>query len=94
MRFSLFLVAYDLSIDKERRKVEKLMTSLGQRVQKSVFECQLDKARETRLLVALRRLKLQSGDVRIYRLSSESVHRIIGVPALATTTEQSASFVV
>jgi len=37
----LFAVCYDLSDDRERRRVDKLLTGFGFRVQKSVFECRL-----------------------------------------------------
>lgn len=39
----LVLVAYDLSNDRTRRRVAKLLSGYGTRVQRSVFECHLSK---------------------------------------------------
>jgi len=39
----LVLVAYDLSDDQTRRRVAKLLSGYGTRVQRSVFECRLSK---------------------------------------------------
>ncbi len=36
----VWLVAYDISGDRARREVEKMLSGFGKRVQKSVFECQ------------------------------------------------------
>ncbi len=37
-----YLVVYDICAAKRLRRVEKLMRSYGYRVQKSVFECDMD----------------------------------------------------
>ena len=36
------IVAYDIVDDRQRLRLAKVLTNYGQRVQKSVFECQLD----------------------------------------------------
>lgn len=46
-----YVIAYDIADDKRRQKIVKLLESLGQRVNYSVFECmltdlQLQKAKE------------------------------------------------
>ena len=41
MKSHLWIVAYDVSDDKRRRRVEQRLLALGQRVQYSVFECHL-----------------------------------------------------
>lgn len=94
MKFGFFVVAYDVSESRERRKIDRLLTGLGQRVQKSVFECCLDKARETRLILELKKLRLKTGHVRLYRLSGESVQHTIGVAPAVLELEKSASFIV
>lgn len=38
----MYLVSYDVSSDKLRNKVVKVLEAYGQRVQYSVFECHLD----------------------------------------------------
>ena len=37
-----YIICFDISNDKNRRKVVKLLKNSGTRVQKSVFECLLD----------------------------------------------------
>jgi len=36
----VWMVAYDISDDGHRRRVDKILSGFGKRVQKSVFECQ------------------------------------------------------
>lgn len=40
----MYLVSYDISSNRRRRKVAKLMENYGTRVQYSVFECKLEKS--------------------------------------------------
>ena len=70
----LVLVCYDVSTDdragrRRLRRVAKVCESCGQRVQKSVFECQLDLAGfeqlERRLLAEV---DLEEDCLRLYRL--------------------------
>lgn len=37
----LYLISYDIAVDKRRTKIAKLLEGFGQRVQYSVFECDL-----------------------------------------------------
>lgn len=69
-----FLVAYDVATDtaegrQRLRHVAQVCEAHGQRVQKSVFECQLDPAQLARLISRLQREMSQHEDsLRIYRL--------------------------
>lgn len=47
------LVSYDVVDDRRRLKVAKVLTDYGRRVQKSVFECDLDERRYLKLKQAL-----------------------------------------
>ena len=60
-----YLVAYDLSDDKERHKVSRTLAKYGFRYQKSVFEVQMDRNRLSGLRRDLAALDLQSGFVAI-----------------------------
>lgn len=51
----LVMVAYDVADNRRRRRVAKILEDYGVRVQKSVFECDLDQSRLTNLIVELRR---------------------------------------
>jgi CRISPR-associated protein Cas2 len=68
----LFAVCYDITDDRERRRVAKLLEAYGFRVQKSVFECHLGHAQKQQLATALERLRLRTGQVRTYRIYAGS----------------------
>lgn len=66
----LYVIAYDIPDDARRLKLAKVLEGFGQRVQRSVFECDLTE-REYRALIKKveRVIQLDDGDsVRIYRL--------------------------
>lgn len=69
----LYLIAYDIPLDKRRTKLAKLLEGHGQRVQASVFECDLEERQLKGLQSKLGRLlRPNEGDnLRIYRLCSE-----------------------
>jgi CRISPR-associated protein Cas2 len=71
----LILIAYDVSTEtpegrRRLRRVAKVCLNYGQRVQKSVFECKVDRATyevlEKRLLDEI---NLSEDNLRLYRLS-------------------------
>lgn len=68
------LVVYDISTESTQgerrlRQVAKICEGFGQRVQKSVFECQLDAGQQRRLLHELRAVIDPKTDrVAVYRL--------------------------
>jgi CRISPR-associated protein Cas2 len=63
------LVSYDVADDRRRLKVAKVLTNYGQRVQKSVFECDLDDRRGLKLKQEVDRLIDHEEDsVRYYTL--------------------------
>ena len=75
----LYLIAYDISVDARRTKLAELLEGFGQRVQRSVFECDLNE-REYQVLERKmkRMLKLEEGDnVRIYRLCGTCAGNVI-----------------
>ena len=62
-----YVFAYDISLTKERNKVDKILKEYGFRVQKSVFECVLTENDREKLIKKLQDLDLQSGFVKVYR---------------------------
>ena len=66
----LYIISYDISVDKRRIKLAKLLEGFGQRVQYSVFECDLSEAQYQKLVKKLNRLLCpDEGDsLRTYRL--------------------------
>jgi len=68
------LLTYDVATEtkagqRRLRRVAKVCESYGQRVQKSVFECQLDQAKREELIHRLRKeMNEEEDSLRLYRL--------------------------
>lgn len=71
----LIIVTYDVSTEtvagrKRLRRVAKVCESMGQRVQKSVFECNLDEMQFERLERALlAEIDVERDNLRFYRIT-------------------------
>ena len=65
------LIMYDISDDRKRTKVEKLLASYGVRVNYSVFEIATSKPKFKHLLADLARLTDKEDNIRIYILNKE-----------------------
>ncbi len=66
---SFYVLAYDISDDRRRLKLARLMESLGVRVQGSVFEAYLTVTELEHLLRKCRKImKKEEDSLRIYRL--------------------------
>jgi CRISPR-associated protein Cas2 len=75
-----FAVVYDVSDDKERRKVDRVLTGYGFRVQKSVFECRLSRGDKAQLIRQLTALHLKTGSIKIYRVYAGTESVVVGLP--------------
>ncbi len=73
-----YTVVYDITSDKERAKVERILKGFGFRVQKSVFECRLDRKGKRELIEKLSKLELKTGFIKVYRLEYSSKRIVIG----------------
>lgn len=73
-----YAISYDISSDKRRRKVVKVLEGVGYRVQYSVFECDLTDQQLTRLKQQLAKYILpNSGEsVRFYQLCAACEDKI------------------
>nr|WP_017303828.1 CRISPR-associated endonuclease Cas2 [Spirulina subsalsa] len=73
----LYVIAYDIPVDKRRKKVADLLEGYGQRVQYSVFECVLDSRRYEELRNRLRRHYCEGEDsIRFYPLSQHTLGQV------------------
>ena len=78
----LIIVAYDVSTESSEgrrrlRRVAKVCESMGQRVQKSVFECDVDQMRFEELERALlAEVDLQEDNLRFYRITEPREVRV------------------
>ncbi|RUN76569.1 CRISPR-associated endonuclease Cas2 [Sphingomonas sp. TF3] len=83
----LMLVTYDVSTEdaagrRRLRPVSKACLDLGQRVQNSVFECEVDPAQWALLRAALlREIDAEKDSLRFYRLGADGKRRVEHVGA-------------
>jgi CRISPR-associated protein Cas2 len=80
-----YVISYDISCDKRRKKVSDILESYGHRVQYSVFECYLTKKKLKQLKKQLKRLiNIAEDSLRFYPLSEHTFSQveIWGEPAL------------
>ena len=65
-----YLITYDITLDRRRNKVARILEGYGMRVQKSVFECVLNPDQREMLQRKLSRyIKPDEDQVRFYPLS-------------------------
>ena len=73
-----YVLVYDITEDRERRRVEKLLKGYGFRAQKSVFECRLNRRGKEEIIEKLKALELKTGFVKLYRLEYSLDPPVIG----------------
>ena len=66
------LIIYDITEDKPRVKLSKLLSSYGIRVQKSAFEASLNKKQYDKLVSELDRYVGREDSIRVYKLYEDS----------------------
>lgn len=72
------MVSYDIVNNKTRTKVMKFLKDFGERVQLSVFECDLDDNQYARMKEGVERLINKKKDrVRYYRLCKACMDRLV-----------------
>lgn len=75
-----YVVSYDITNDKRRRKVVKYLESYGVRVQYSVFETELNQDQLKKLIKGLKKqIKKDEDTIRIYPISKESRRYIVTI---------------
>jgi len=72
------MISYDIVNDKTRTKVMKFLKDFGDRVQLSVFECDLDNDQYSRMKEGVEKLINKKEDrVRYYRLCKGCMSRVV-----------------
>ena len=66
------LIIYDITEDKPRIKLSKLLSSYGVRVQKSAFEASLNKKQYEKLIFELDRYVGREDSIRVYKMYEDS----------------------
>ena len=69
------LIPYDISDDKRRREVDKILSAYGKRVNYSVFEVEVNASKFRKLIKELEAVTVEKDHVRIYTLSKEVVNK-------------------
>ena len=65
------LIMYDISCDKKRAKVEKILSSYGVRVNYSVFEMVISKPNLSKIVKELTDITSKEDSIRIYILNKD-----------------------
>lgn len=72
------MVTYDITSPKRLNAMRKFLKEYGIRTQKSVFECDIDEEAIRRIRAYCKhRLDLKTDSVRIYRICSRCINRVI-----------------
>lgn len=75
-----YAIVYDITCDRERSRLDRLLQGYGFRVQKSVFSCRLNRGARARLAAEIRALGIETGQVLVFRLQHASPIDAIGTP--------------
>ena len=77
MERNFFVMVYDIPDDKRRAKLAKMLDSLGERVQYSVFELYLTRPELERLIKRIQKVIVEKEDaVRIYELCATCHNKV------------------
>src|ERR1043166_7381999 len=89
-----YVVVYDITDNKERGRISKLLKGYGFRIQKSVFECRLNKRLKTELVNAIEKLAVKSGFIKIYRMEYSSKKLVFGEKQTRTPDDGADAFII
>ena len=71
-------MVYDISSDRERRRIDRILKGFGFRIQRSVFECRLNKGGRNELIEKLEKLDVKTGFIKLYKLDYTCRNKVIG----------------
>ena len=69
----LFLIIYDVSDDRRRNKLAKVLEGYGTRVQYSAFECWLDLVQYNNMISDIEKISHKEDSIRVYLLDKEGM---------------------
>ena len=75
----LYVISYDIEIDRIRNKIAKELENYGRRVQYSVFECDITPAQYSKLYKSLAKLmeEEKNGNIRFYYICKNCAGKIV-----------------
>ena len=74
----IYYVAYEITQERERVGLGKLLKKFGVRLTPGLFECRLDDRGKADLIAKLEKLGIKTGFIKIYRLEYTSKNAVIG----------------
>ncbi len=74
------LIIYDISDNKKRNQMVKILESYGVRVQKSAFEAILRPNKYKKLINGIKNIPEASDSVRIYKIQGQGTVEVFGEP--------------
>jgi len=85
-----FIVSYDIEPDGVRRRVAEILECFGTRIQRSVFDCDLDEAGLKDLVGKLRRALKEdrNGNLRFYRVCRHCLEASFGLGGIDPPEEE------
>lgn len=74
----MYLICYDMTSNRKRRKAAEILLDYGRRVQYSVFECEISRKQFEVLYAKLADLSegMDDGNIRIYQIAKEEMQKI------------------
>lgn len=74
----MYLICYDITSNKKRRKAAEILCDYGRRVQYSVFECEIKRKQFEVLHARISDLSegMKDGNIRIYQIAKEEMQKI------------------
>ena len=81
----IYIISYDIPDNKQRKKVSDFLQGFGERVQESVFECELPSKKISKLVKELADLIDEDGNIRIYPLCSDCFDKAINISKFTKT---------
>lgn len=74
----MYLICYDITSNKKRRKAAEILCDYGRRVQYSVFECEIKRKQFEVLYARLSDLSewMKDGNIWIYQIAKEEMQKI------------------
>jgi CRISPR-associated protein Cas2 len=73
------LVIYDITDNKRRRELVKIVKSFGFRVQKSAFEAHLPENKYSKLLAKLKPVVKDGDSIRVYKIRGKGAVTVFGI---------------
>ncbi len=67
----LYIVSYDITDDRKRNRLSKIMLNFGARVQYSVFECNMDNELFEKMTKRIEKIISNEDSVRVYTLCAK-----------------------